>query len=218
MRLGLGLYIAAQGQRRTGLKEITFISEATTAPNTAASSFNVTTPPGTQAGDLLLIASISDATAYLNTPSGMTNIGYLNNGGYLMYVFAKKLAGVPAASTAVTASKNCDALFHAFCYRGGAAGYGTVATNTGNQSLNMTAPSVTASSAGIMLSLWAGWTSGNTFTSPSDMTQRANDGPISGSNLMLMSADKAVAAGSTGPETAAQIESRSYSALSVPLY
>lgn len=160
--------IVAAGRRIPVGSAITRVASTTqTAASTAA--FTINAPAGLTAGDLILFAlfnAYQDETA--STPDGFSLVANLSTGSNRLYLFTK-VAGASEPATYSTTRGGADSAAGVCVAYRGASGVDVV----GSIVFSKTAPSITPTTAGVLLGLFGSEqssTSLGTITPPAGMT------------------------------------------------
>lgn len=185
--------------RAAALSEVfpSYVSSSSASNATLVTSITVTTPSGAQSGDYLL-ACISCGSREVTTPSGWTLLTSVDDGTGDVYVFGQLLSSSPAADYSFSLSGTTRPIALMLCFRD--ADFVVASSQDNASSLNVVAPSVSATSNNSILVCFFCREGDSNITSPAAMTERIEE------NLSLyrsaMAATQVVNSGSTGTRTA----------------
>jgi PKD repeat protein len=193
------------------------MSTATAVSTTASPSLSIPTPPGTQAGDVLVTCLAMNGSSLAASPAGWTQVaapaGVSNPRVYGFY----KVAGAAEPPSSEWSFRASVASSGGTARYSGAQGVdGSASTATGTSASTATVPGVTASVAGDMLVGCMGINSGSTaigITGPSGLGEAWDIGGKRheyGDGLLAQ-------AGATGPRTWTFTSSREWSGWLVAL-
>jgi hypothetical protein len=181
-----------------------FIASSTNSTAGTFTTLTITTPTGTQSGDLLL-AFLTVGNVTLTPPAGWTLSRSITDttANSVLGVYYIFLASAPAASYVFTASSATSWAGSLLTYRG----YTTIndsaiQVNAASAS-QIIAPSVTAGgSGGVLLCCFSRDDSASAITVPSGMTERSSSIGGAGSTRLHKTADLGVVSGATGTKIA----------------
>lgn len=187
---------------------VAFVSKSSDYDVSATTSFTITTPTGAASGDILLaflaqstsrtnFANASFTQLYAAGPAGLTA------GNTKGICLGLVLTGAPAASYTFAISGGTTGVAASMlCYRPSRTVSQTAVFSTTTQSgTSLTAPTITASVAGLLLCGYFVDTFTGSITAPSGMTVRTNFNGASAGRALCIT-ELSVNAGATGTKTA----------------
>jgi hypothetical protein len=184
---------------------ITFGGSATYDGN--ASTATVTVPQAAHAGDaLLLFESYASTSDTATAPAGWTPVGTTGKSNLTSAVFTRTATATdPGSTVSITFSASVKASLTVADYAHASATVEAAASATAVSTTNHTTPTVTGLSAGsLAVSFWTDKsTTTSTWTTPSDVTKRADAyGTLGGAVSALLGDSGSAVAGSYGGKTA----------------